>query len=80
MQPLIAGYAVPVLEEQPLWGTDDDTRTAYLDTQDVAKMTSGGRAQRRGGEQGDDARGPEGVQRDAKSSPCAKSSAAPKPR
>jgi len=39
MQPLIAGYAVPVLEEQPLWGTDDDTRTAYLDTQDVAKMT-----------------------------------------
>ena len=39
MQPLIAGYAVPVLEEQPLWGTDDDTKTAYLDTQDVAKMT-----------------------------------------
>ena len=39
MQPLIAGYAVPVLEEQSLWGTDDDTRTAYLDTQDVAKMT-----------------------------------------
>ena len=39
MQPLISGYAVPVLEEQPLWGTDDDTRTAYLDTQDVAKMT-----------------------------------------
>ena len=24
MQPLISGYAVPVLEEQPLWGTDDD--------------------------------------------------------
>ena len=22
-----------------MWGTDDDTRTAYLDTQDVAKMT-----------------------------------------
>jgi len=39
MQPLIAGYAVPVLEEQPLWGTDDDTKTAYLDTQDVAQMT-----------------------------------------
>jgi len=39
MQPLIAGYAVPVLEEQPLWGTDDETKTAYLDTQDVAKMT-----------------------------------------
>jgi len=42
MQPLIAGYAVPVLEEQPLWGTDDDTKTAYLDTQDVAKMTLAG--------------------------------------
>eukprot|EP00227_Mantoniella_beaufortii_P002133 CAMPEP_0197613424 /NCGR_PEP_ID=MMETSP1326-20131121/59012_1 /TAXON_ID=1155430 /ORGANISM="Genus nov. species nov., Strain RCC2288" /LENGTH=375 /DNA_ID=CAMNT_0043182287 /DNA_START=91 /DNA_END=1218 /DNA_ORIENTATION=+ len=39
MQPLISGYAVPVLEEQTLWGTDDDTRTAYLDTQDIAKMT-----------------------------------------
>ena len=39
MQPLISGYAVTVLEEQPLWGTDDDTKTAYLDTQDVAKMT-----------------------------------------
>ena len=39
MQPLISGYAVPVLEEQPLWGTDDETKTAYLDTQDVAKMT-----------------------------------------
>ena len=39
MQPLISGYAVPVLEEQSLWGTDDDTKTAYLDTQDVAKMT-----------------------------------------
>jgi hypothetical protein len=22
-----------------MWGTDDDTKTAYLDTQDVAKMT-----------------------------------------
>ena len=39
MQPLISGYAVPVLEEQTVWGTDDDTKTAYLDTQDVAKMT-----------------------------------------
>merc|ERR1711990_1099521 len=39
MQPLIAGYAVPVLEEQSLWGTDDDTKTAYLDTQDVAQMS-----------------------------------------
>jgi hypothetical protein len=30
MQPLISGYAVPILEEQQVWGTDDDTRTAYL--------------------------------------------------
>ena len=40
MQPLIvAATPRPVLEEQPLWGTDDDTKTAYLDTQDVAQMT-----------------------------------------
>ena len=24
MQPLISGYAVPILEEQQVWGTDDD--------------------------------------------------------
>lgn len=35
MQPLISAYAVPILEEQPVWGTSDTTRTAYLDTQDV---------------------------------------------
>lgn len=39
MQPLISAYAVPILEEQPVWGTSDTTRTAYLDTQDVARMT-----------------------------------------
>ena len=38
MQPLISAYAVPILEEQPVWGTSDTTRTAYLDTQDVARM------------------------------------------
>ena len=38
MQPLISAYAVPILEEQSVWGTDDATRTAYLDTQDVARM------------------------------------------
>jgi uncharacterized protein YbjT (DUF2867 family) len=38
MQPLISAYAVPILEEQPVWGTSDATRTAYLDTQDVARM------------------------------------------
>lgn len=30
---------MPILEESQVWGTDDETRTAYLDTQDVAKMT-----------------------------------------
>ena len=39
MQPLISAYAVPILEEQSVWGTADTTRTAYLDTQDVARMT-----------------------------------------
>jgi len=38
MQPLISAYAVPILEEQSVWGTDDATRTAYLDTQDIARM------------------------------------------
>jgi len=38
MQALIQQYAVPILEEQPVFGTDDETRTAYLDTQDVARM------------------------------------------
>ncbi|CAL5228010.1 g11067 [Coccomyxa viridis] len=39
MQAIIGNYAVPVLEEKQVWGTSDDTRTAYLDSQDVAKMT-----------------------------------------
>ena len=39
MQALIGSYAVPILEDQQVWGTDDNTRTAYLDTQDIAKMT-----------------------------------------
>eukprot|EP00854_Cymbomonas_tetramitiformis_P000711 gene711-1173_t len=36
---LIQQYAVPILEEQSVWGTDNETKTAYLDTQDVARMT-----------------------------------------
>jgi len=27
------------LEEKPVWGTGDETRTAYLDTVDLARMT-----------------------------------------
>lgn len=39
MQAVIGNYAVPILEDRPVWGTNDETRTAYLDTQDVARMT-----------------------------------------
>jgi len=38
MQALISQYAVPILEEESVWGTDDETKTAYLDSQDVARM------------------------------------------
>ena len=33
VQAIIGNYAVPVLEEKQVWGTSDDTRTAYLDSQ-----------------------------------------------
>ena len=33
VQAIIGNYAVPILEEKPVWGTTDQTRTAYLDTQ-----------------------------------------------
>jgi uncharacterized protein YbjT (DUF2867 family) len=39
MQAIIGNYAVPILEEKQVWGTNDQTRTAYLDTTDVARMT-----------------------------------------
>ncbi|EFJ04864.1 hypothetical protein SELMODRAFT_187737 [Selaginella moellendorffii] len=39
MQGLIGQYAVPVLEDQAVWGTDAPTRIAYMDTQDVARLT-----------------------------------------
>merc|ERR1711904_270757 len=39
MQAIIGNYAIPILEERSVWGTTDNGSTAYLDTQDVAKMT-----------------------------------------
>merc|ERR1719235_1200858 len=39
MQAIIGNCAIPILEERSVWGTDDQTRTAYIDTQDAAKMT-----------------------------------------
>uniref|UniRef100_A0A7S2BBM5 NmrA-like domain-containing protein n=2 Tax=Pycnococcus provasolii TaxID=41880 RepID=A0A7S2BBM5_9CHLO len=38
MQALIGQYAIPILEGNQVWGTDDTTRTAYLNTQDAARM------------------------------------------
>lgn len=39
MQALIGNYAVPMLEERTVYGSSDPTKVAYLDTQDIAKMT-----------------------------------------
>jgi hypothetical protein len=30
---VIGNYAVPILEDKKVWGTNDDSRTAYMDTQ-----------------------------------------------
>ena len=32
LQALIGNYAVPILEDKQVWGTSDETKTAYLDS------------------------------------------------
>lgn len=39
MQAIIGNYAIPILEERSVWDTDDETRTAYMNTQDIARLT-----------------------------------------
>merc|ERR1712094_40766 len=38
IQAIIGNYALPILEERPVWGTTDMTRTAYIDSGDAARL------------------------------------------